>query len=265
MIIIGEKINGAVPIVKTAIESRDEAFISKLAKDQTAAGARYLDICAGTAPEKECGALKWLIDVVQAAVDTPLCIDSPDSGTIERVIAGVSQAGIVNSISAESERSDAILSLLKGSQWQVIAQTMDKDGIPGGAEGRLAIAEAIIEKAARYGIPPDRIHIDPLVAALSADNQSALTFVAAANAIKTANPAVKLTAAISNISFGMPLRKFLNMQFYSMAVVAGLDSAILDPCDNDMRFSVLAAEALMSRDMLCRNFTNAYRKNRADR
>ena len=265
MIIIGEKINGAIRSVKNAIELRDEAFICDLAKAQTAAGAHYLDICAGTSPEQETEVLKWLITVVQAAVDTPTCIDSPNTGTIERLLADVSRAGIINSISAESGKCDEILSLIKGSQWQVIAQTMDKDGIPEKPEARAAVAEVIIEKAANCGISPDRIHIDPLVAAISADDQSVLKFLKAADAIRTANPSVKLTAAISNISFGMPLRKFLNIQFYALAAFAGLDSAVLDPCDNDMRLSILAMETLLGRDLLCRNFTNAYRKNRAGR
>ena len=259
MIIIGEKINGSIREIKAAIERRDERFIRDLAKKQTEAGADYLDVCAGTASEIEAETLRWLTRVVQDTVDTPICIDSPNVRVIEEVLQCVRRAGIINSVSDEGENCDVVFSLVKGTQWQVIAQTINKDGIPANPEGRLAITEAIIDKALKYGISPDRLHIDPLVAAISADNQSVLKFISSATGIKNAFPTVKVTAAISNISFGMPLRKVLNQHFYTLAVYAGLDSAVLDPCDSDMRVAILAAEALTGRDRFCRGFTNAYR------
>ena len=265
MIIIGEKINGAIPGVKTAIERRDERAIIDLAIRQTEAGAHYLDVCAGTAPEVEYEALRWMIDVVQDAVETPLCIDSPDVGTIVKVLKYVKREGIVNSVSDEGEECDVLFPLLKGTGWQVIAQTMDEDGIPESSGERFAITERIIDKAAKYDIMPDRVHVDPLVAAISADNQSVLKFIESTAAIKDAYPAVKITAAISNISFGMPLRKVLNQHFYALAVYAGLDSAVLDPCDSGLMTSILAVEALLGRDRHCRGFTNYYRKTIAER
>jgi 5-methyltetrahydrofolate--homocysteine methyltransferase len=263
MIIIGEKLNGAVPGVKMAIEQRDDRVIRDLAIKQTEAGAHYLDVCAGTAPEVEHEVLRWMIDVVQDAVDTPLCIDSPDVRVIEKVLKIVKHEGIVNSVSDEGEKCDVVFALIRGTGWQVIAQTINKDGIPNGSEERLLITESIIKKAAKHDITPDRIHVDPLVAALSADNQSVLKFIQSTAGIKAAYPAVKITAAISNISFGMPLRRVLNQHFYALAVNAGLDSAVLDPCDSGMMTSILAVEALLGRDRFCRGFTNHYRKTLA--
>lgn len=264
MIIIGEKINGAIPNVRVAVERRDENPIRELAKKQTEAGAHYLDVCAGTAPEVEAEALIWMITVVQDAVGTPLCIDSPNARTIEKALRHTRQPGIVNSVHDAGEKCEIVFPLISGTKWQVIAQTENNHGMPKDSKGRLEIAGSIIEKACKYRITPDQIHIDPLVASISADNMSVLKFFESATLVKTAYPTVKTTAAISNISFGLPIRRLLNQQFYALAAFSGLDSAILDPCDRDMRDSILATDALLGRDRYCRRLTNSYRKNRSE-
>jgi 5-methyltetrahydrofolate--homocysteine methyltransferase len=119
-----------------------------------------------------------------------------------------------------------------------------------------------VEKAALYNITPDRIHIDPLVMALSTDNQSLLKFVETLKAVKEIYPAIKVTSGLSNISFGMPLRKIVNQNFLTLAIYAGMDSAIMDPLDRDIMATLLATEALMGRDRFCRNFANAYRQKK---
>ena len=206
MIIIGEKINGSIPGIKQYITTQNSRRIRELAIKQTEAGADYLDICAGTAAAHEAGTLKWLIAQVQDAVDTPLCIDSPD------------------------------------------------------AENRIKIADAILDKAARYGVKPEQIHIDPLLTAISANNQSMVVFTEAVRGIRKLSPKLKITAAISNLSFGMPLRQVINQHFYAVAAFLGLDSAILDPCSRELYTSRLVMDALLGKDRLCRRFTNAYRK-----
>ncbi len=103
MIIIGEKINGSIPAVKAAIEKRDAAFIADRAITQAEAGADFIDICASTAPEEEIKTLQWLIAVVQDAVDTPLCIDSPNPRAIEAVFKDANKPGMINSISEEGD------------------------------------------------------------------------------------------------------------------------------------------------------------------
>jgi 5-methyltetrahydrofolate--homocysteine methyltransferase len=261
MIIIGEKLNGTIPGVKKAIEQRDVQTIRELAVRQTEAGAHYLDVCASTSPEIEAETLRWMMDVVQNAVDTPLCIDSPNVRALEQVLPFAKRPGIINSVAEEGGKCDIIFPMIRGTQWQVIAQTTDGKGIPGDSDGRVSITKAIVEKAATYDITPDRIHIDPLITAISADNQSVLNFSKTVEAVKSLYPTIKITAAVSNISFGMPLRRILNQHFYTLAVYIGLDSAVFDPCSRDLMTSMLTTEALLGRDRLCRNFTNAYRKN----
>ncbi len=260
MIIIGEKINGTIPRVNQAIAARDEAFIRDLAVKQSEAGAHYIDICAGTSPEVEEDTLLWLMDIVQEAVDTPICIDSPNPETIAKVFKFAQKPGIINSVSEEGEKCEIIFSLIKGTDWQVIALTCDNKGIPSDVEARVNITRSIVEKAGKYDIAVDRIHLDPLVMTLSTDNQSFLKFLETLKRVKELYPTIKVTSGLSNISFGMPLRRVINQHFFAVALYEGMDSAIMDPLDKDMMTTLLAMEALLGRDRLCRNFYNAYRK-----
>ena len=247
MIVIGEKINCVVPVVKKAVEQRDKRMIRELAQRQVEAGAHYLDVCAGSETENETEIILWMMDVVQNVVDTPLCIDSKNVRVIEEVIQYAKRPGIINSVSCKDENCDAVFALIKETHWQIIVQTIQKNGVPEDPRCRFAIADAVYEKALKHGIAPDRLHIDPIVAAVSKDHHSLRKFMQTADAIKTSYPAVKITAAISNISLGMPLRKKLNQHFYALASYVGLDSAILDPCDGGMRTSILTMDALLSR------------------
>lgn len=262
MIIIGEKINGTIPSVKRAIEARDEEFIRNLAVKQSEAGADYIDVCAGTTPDKEVETLIWLMDIVQEATETPLSIDSPNARTIEKVFGHARKTGIINSVSLEGDKCEIIYPLISGTDWQVVALTCDNNGIPSDVETRVAISKTLVEKAGKHGIAPERIHIDPLVMALATDNRSLLKFVETLKAVKELYPTVKVTSGLSNISFGLPLRKVINQNFLAIAMAAGMDSAIMDPLDRDMMTTLYATEALLGRDRFCRNFSNAYRKNK---
>jgi len=262
MIIIGEKINGTIPIVKKAIEERDAEFIRTRAIEQAEAGAHYLDVCASTAPDIEVETLLWLMEIVQKAVDVPLCIDSPNPRTIEAVLPYAQKPGIINSVSEEGEKCEVIYPLIQGTDWQVIALTCDNDGIPRTVEKRIEIAKSLVEKAAAYDIAPERIHLDPLVIALATDNRSLLNFVETMKQIKDLYPTINITSGLSNISFGMPLRKVINQYFLSIAMFSGMNSAILDPCNRDIATALLATQALMGQDRHCRKYNEAYRKGK---
>ncbi len=262
MIIIGEKINGTIPSVKNAIAERDEEFIRNLAFKQTEAGAHFLDVCASTAPEYEVETLSWLMNIVQDTVETPLCIDSPNAAVIKEVFKHARRPGLINSVSEEGDKCELIFPLIQGTEWQVVALTCENKGIPSDTETRVDITKRIVEKAQKYGITPDRIHLDPLVLALSADNKSLLNFTETLKLVKELYPTIKVTSGLSNISFGMPLRKVVNQGFLTIALYVGMDSAILDPTNRDMMTTLMATEALLGWDRLCRNFANAFRKNK---
>lgn len=259
MIIIGEKINGTIPSVKAAIENKDEAFIANLAVKQSAAGATYIDVCASTAPEHEIETLKWLIDIVQNATDTPISIDSPNPLAIEAVFKYVNKPGMINSISEEGDKCEVLLPLLEGNTWEVVALTCDNNGIPNNLESKVDITKSIVTKAAKYNVTPERIHIDPCVMALSTDNNALLNFVNEIKKIKEIFPLIHVTGAISNMSFGLPVRSLLNKNCMTYAIEAGMDSAVLDPLDREMMGTIFAASALLGHDKHCRKYSKAYR------
>lgn len=262
MIIIGEKINGSIPGVGEAIKKRDAGFLANLVKRQEEAGADYLDVCAGTAPELEYDVLCWMVDVVQSIAVKPICIDSPDPHMLLKVFPRLEKPGLVNSISMEGDKCDILLPLMKENpDWGVVALCCDSAGIADNAQDKARLAFQLIEKAGEYGVAPERIHVDPLVLALSAVNHSAVEFFKAVRMIKERYPSVNITAAVSNISYGMPSRKLVNCGFLSMAMEAGLNSMIADPLNRDVLGAMYVAEALLDQDKFCRNYNKAYRKN----
>jgi 5-methyltetrahydrofolate--homocysteine methyltransferase len=260
MLIIGEKINGSVPAVAKAIAERDEVFIKNLALKQTKAGANYLDIAAGTAADKEKETLAWLINIVQSAVDTPLCLDSPDCRVLLDVMPQVLKPGIINSVSEEHGKCEIVFPVIAHTEWKIIALTCDNRGISTDPDVKLEIASVIIEKAEKYGINQNRLFIDPIAPALCTDDKACINFIDAVRKIKNKFPDIHITAGLSNISFGMPHRLALNKQFLTLGLNAGMDSPIMDPASADMRSTMYAAEALLGRDNYCRKYLTAYRK-----
>jgi len=260
MIIIGEKINGSVPLVAAAIQRRDEALIRNLALRQTEMGADYLDVVAGSSPETEREILEWLINIVQDTVETPVCIDSPDPHVLVDMLAIAKKPGILNSVSEEHGKCETVFPKIADTEWKVIALTCDNNGISSDAAARFNIAAAIIEKAEKFGIARNRLFIDPLITALCANGNSLPDFTSALSMIKKQYPDVHVTGGISNSSFGMPCRRLINQQFLTLAMAAGMDSAITDPVSINIRSTLYAAEALLGRDRNCRSFLNAFRK-----
>jgi 5-methyltetrahydrofolate--homocysteine methyltransferase len=260
MIIIGEKINGAIPAIGEAIKNRDRECIENLARIQEECGADYLDVCAGTLPGDEFAALSWLIEVVQGASSLPLCLDSPDPQILAALIGEVARPGIMNSISGEGNKCEVLLPVLKANpEWQLVALCCDDSEIAISKEDKVRIAIDLIEKALQQGIDPERIHLDPCVLALSAVSDSAMSFCGSMAEIKQRYPTVRIAAALSNVSFGMPMRSLINRSFLVMAMSSGLNTGILDPTNKALRETIYATEALLGNDRHCRIFNGAYR------
>jgi len=260
VIIIGEKINGSIPRTAQAIKEKDEAHIINLVKTQELAGADYLDVCAGTVPEEEYDTLCWLLDIVQEHSEKPICIDSPEAKIIEKIFPRIKKPGIINSISGEGDKCEVLLPILKDNKdWQVVALCCDNGGIAAAADDKVRIAVQLIEQAESFGISPDRIHVDPLVLALSAVNDASVQFCEAIERIKDIYPTVNIAAAISNVSFGLPARALLNRNFLTLAIASGLDTLIVDPTNREVIGNMFATQALMGADKYCRKFNNAFR------
>lgn len=264
MIIIGEKINGAIPAVKQAIAERNEEVIRARAIAQAEAGANYLDCAPSTATDIEYDTMVWLIGIIQSTADTPLCIDSPNAKLLARILeeGHVRKAGMVNSVNEESDKCETIFPLIAGTDWNVVGLTCDKDGIPADPEKKIEIAKRIIDKAVRYRVKLENLHIDPCVMALSTMPSAMKDFEQCIAGIHAYAPEVKVTGAISNISFEMPARKYINSNCLAYAIRAGLDSAIMDPCNVDTMSTVYACEALCMKDKGGRKYNRAYRQGK---
>ncbi len=264
MIIIGEKINGAIPAIREAIAQRNEALILERTLAQAKAGADFLDCAPSTEPELEYEAMCWLIDVMQGCTDTPLCIDSPDASLLARILeeGRANRPGMVNSVSEEGNKCEIIFPLIAGTPWQVVGLTCDQDGIPADPQKKVDIAKGIIDKAERWGVALAQLHIDPCVMALATRPSALEDFLFCIEQIHAYAPQVKVTGAISNISFQMPARKHINRSALAYALAAGLDSAILDPTSQDTMATIYACEALKMKDKGGRKYNRAYRQGK---
>jgi 5-methyltetrahydrofolate--homocysteine methyltransferase len=262
MIIIGEKINGSIPSVGKAIAGRDAGFVRSLAERQAAAGASFIDVCASIPGPAELDALEWLIGLVQEVTNVPISIDSPSAQTCVQAMGFCKRAGLVNSVSMEGGKTSVVFPAIAGTDWQCVALLCDDTGIPRSSQKRLQVFDALMAEAGRFGITPERLHIDPLVEMLCAAEDGISEIVATMRAIKAKYPAIHLTGGASNISFNLPARKFVNRAFIILSMQAGMDSAILDPLNADMTGLIYATEALLGRDELCLDYIAAFRAGR---
>ena len=260
MIIIGEKINGSIPSVADAIARRDADFIKQRAIAQTEAGATFIDCCASVPEAQEVETLRWMIDCIQSVTDLPIAVDSPSADVLTQAYKFCNKPGLINSVSGEGDKIDKIFPILAENKgWQVIALLSDDTGIPKNAADRLRVFDKIMAKAKEYGIAPNRIHIDPLVEMLCTSENGIETNVEVISTVRAKYPSIHITAAVSNISFNLPVRKMVNLGFTVLAMNAGLDSAILDPTNRDMMGVIFATEALLGLDDYCMEYISAYR------
>ncbi len=260
MKIIGEKINGTRKRVARAIAERDDAYIKDLAVKQAAAGADWLDVNAGTHPAQEPDDLQWLIENIQSVVDTPLSLDSANPTALKAIINMVNKTPIINSISGEPERLEDILPLAAEHGCEVIALAMDDKKIPETYEKRLEVIDVIMAATRAADVPDDKVYVDPLAMTIATANQSAVIACETIRTVKAKYPDVHFTMGLSNISFGLPARKQINRGFLALAMQAGLDSAILDPLDNELLATILTTELLLGQDRHCLNYIRASRK-----
>ncbi len=259
MQIIGEKINGTRKRVAQAITERDAAFIQDLATRQAGAGAAWLDVNAGTHPNREPDDLIWLVGTIQPVVKVPLCLDSANPQALAAAIQVVEQTPMINSISGEPARLEGILPLVAGHSCPVIALAMDERGIPETCEQRMEVVRKVMGATRAASVPDEKVYIDPLAMTLATNTDSTLITLETMRAIRQEFPDVHLTMGLSNISFGLPARSYINRAFLTLALAAGLDCAILDPLDREMKAALIAAELVLGRDRHCLNYTRAYR------
>lgn len=264
MIIIGEKLNGSIPSVAKAIAEKDADLIRERARMQAEAGATFLDVCASVEEDVEVETLKWMIDLVQEVTDTPICVDSPSAKSCVAAIPFCKRPGLINSVSLEGDKIDTIFPVIADTDWECVALLCDNDGIPDSVERRMKIFFGIMEKAKQYGIAPSRLHIDPLVVTLGTDQTALTVFADCCRRIKYEYPEIHITSGLSNISFGLPVRKNINQAFMVLAMNAGMDSAIVDPTNKNMIGMIYATNALLESDEYCLEYIGKFGNKAAE-
>lgn len=227
-VIIGERINPTgKKKVKEALREGDYGFILREGVYQQQAGAEILDVNCGLPEIDEAAVMKKVVEDLQSVCDTPLQIDTSDPEALEKSLRIYNGKAMINSVNGKKESMEAVFPLAKKYGGVIVALTLDETGIPETAEGRIEIAKRIIETAEGYGIDRKNIIVDTLTMAISADENAAKVTLEAIKGVTALG--VKTTLGVSNISFGLPHRDYVNSKFFSLALRCGLSSAIMNP------------------------------------
>lgn len=257
--VIGERINTSRKFVQAAVAERNADYIIDDVKKQQDAGANFIDVNAGARIGHETEDMKWLLDTIQPIATIPLTLDSPDPVVLEMAFGMVEKTPMINSISLEKDRFNAMMPFLQGKDCKVIALCMDDTGMPSSFEDILNRARGLVEELNKIGIPTASIYVDPLVQPISVESNKGIMVLDAVRAIKAEFPDVHITGGLSNISYGLPQRKIINRTFVSLMMAAGMDSAIIDPLDKKIMASIRTADMLLGQDNYCMNYLKGVR------
>lgn len=256
--VVGERINPTgKKRLQQALREGDSAYPCAQAVAQAEAGAEVLDVNAGLPGIDEAATLERLVRDLQAVTDLPLQLDSSNPEALSRALRIYNGKPIVNSVNGEQKTLDEILPLCKKYGAAVVGLTLDEQGIPTSAEGRFAIAQKIVKAATEIGIPKEDIYIDCLTLTASAQQEGAAQTLEALSRCKR-ELGVRTVLGVSNISFGLPCRGYLNTTFLTMAMAAGLDLAIMNPNTPEMMAAVRAYRVLTSQDKQSVDYVAAY-------
>ncbi len=250
-VLIGERINPTgKPRMKQALRDKDMDHVLREGIIQQQNGAMVLDVNAGLPEIDEVEVLASMVQQLQSVTDLPLQLDSADPAALERAMRLYNGKPMINSVNGKRESMDAVFPLVQKYGGLVVALTLDESGIPETAEGRVAVAERIIARAAEFGIDKKDIIADTLTMTISSGGENANITLEALRRVK-AELNVKTTLGVSNVSFGLPRRDLLNACFFALAIEAGLDAAILNPNDSAMMDMYHSALAITGKDAQC--------------
>jgi 5-methyltetrahydrofolate--homocysteine methyltransferase len=250
-VLIGERINPTGKSkFKAALREDNLDYIISEGISQEEKGAHILDVNVGLPEIDEAKMMTKVVRALQEVTALPLQIDTVNAKALETAMRIYNGKPLVNSVNGKSESMEAVLPLVAKYGGAVIALTLDENGIPNTAEGRVEIAERIVKRAAEYGIDKKDIIVDPLALTVSSDSQSAKVTLEAIKLIKE-KLGVCTSLGVSNISFGLPNRDIINAAFFTMALGAGLDCAIMNPFSLEMMKSYHAFRALSGMDENC--------------
>jgi 5-methyltetrahydrofolate--homocysteine methyltransferase len=236
--------------------------VRKDALAQVAAGAQMLDVNAGVPMADEPALLAEAVRVIQAVTAVPLCLDSSVIAALAAGLSAYQGKALVNSVTGEDQRLDAVLPLVAQHGAAVIGVSNDETGISEDPAVRYAVAQKIVARAESFGIPRSDVLIDPLAMPIGAVRYAGAALLTLVRRLRD-DLGVNTCCGASNISFGLPDRPGLNAAFAAMAIGAGLTSAIINPLDPDVRRSIQAADALVGHDENCARWITAARARAA--
>lgn len=256
-ILIGERINptGKKRFKQALLENDMDHILAEGVKQQEK-GVHILDVNVGLPGIDEVTVLKNAVCELQAVIDLPLQIDTSDIRAMEAALRRYNGKAMINSVNGKEESMEAVFPLVKKYGGVVVALTLDENGIPATADGRVEIAEKILRRASAYGIGKKDIVFDTLTMTVSADNTAALTTLEALRRIKT-GLGCHTSLGVSNVSFGLPCRDAVNSVFFAMALENGLSAAIMNPYSADMMKTYYAYNALSGLDENCAAYIGA--------
>ena len=258
--VIGERIN-PTGRKKLAAEmaAGDFSTVEADALAQVAAGAHMLDVNAGIPLADEPAILARTIQLVQSLVDVPLSIDSSIVAALEAGLAVYQGKPLVNSVTGEEDRLETVLPLVAKYGAAVVAISNDETGISQDPDVRFAVAKKIVERAADHGIPASDIVVDPLVMPIGAINQAGVQVMQLVHRLRT-ELKVNTTCGASNVSFGLPERNGINAGFLTMAIAAGMTSAITNPLHAEVVKAIMSADVMMGHDPDCMRWIRKFRE-----
>jgi len=262
-VVVGERINptGRKKVLE-ALEAGNFELIRQDAISQVEAGAAVLDVNAGVPGADEVSLLAHVMEEVMSVVDVPLCIDTANPKALEAALELYQGKALVNSTNGEEENLEKVLPLAKQYGAAVIGLCMDETGIPPTPEERVAVAEKIINRASKHGIAMADIVIDPLAMTMGSDHKAGRVTLETMELV-VREFGVNITLGASNISFGLPDRKYINAAFMAMAIHAGLTCPITNPLVTEVRTAVLAADLSLGRDPYGMRWIKDYRKRQS--
>lgn len=263
-VIIGERINPTGrKILAEEMKNGDFSRVEADAIAQVAAGAQMLDVNAGIPLADEPAILAKVVQLVQSVTDVPLSIDSSIVAALESGLSAYQGKALVNSVTGEEECLEVVLPLVAKHGAAVVAISNDETGISEDPDVRFGVAKKIVERAADYGIKREDVIVDPLVMPIGAINSSAKQVMHLVRRLRD-ELKVNTTCGASNVSFGLPNRNGINSAFLTMAIAAGLTSAITSPLHTEVIQAVLGADVMMGNDPDCRQWISKYREPSAD-
>ncbi len=258
-VVIGERINPTGRrLLAEEMGKGDYSRVKNDALAQIAAGATILDVNAGVPKGDEPAIMGECVRLLQSLTDVPLCIDSSMVEALKAGLEAYEGRALLNSVTGEEERLETVLPLVKKYDCAVVAISNDDAGISEDVDTRFNVAKKIVERASDHGIPASSIVVDPLVmpigAVSSAGRQVMDLMKRLRNELK-----VNTTCGASNLSFGLPNRNGLNAAFISMAIGAGMTSAIINPLHDEVMQAVRGANVVMGHDEQCMEWIKANR------